>query len=85
MARETAHAFGTPVLKMSDVAGVKDAGDKLFDHYAILIIAAVLVAAGKTMVKSPAVEVLSEPKSRTATAALVSVVLAFELAEGVLL
>ena len=47
--------------------------------------AVVLVAVGKMMVKSPAVEVLSEPKSNTATAAFVSVVFAFELAEGVLL
>jgi hypothetical protein len=47
--------------------------------------AVVLVAVGKMIVKSPSVEVLSEPKSRTATAALVSVVLAFEFAEGVLL
>jgi hypothetical protein len=63
----------------------KHSVDKFFDHYAILIIAVVLVAVGKMMVKSPAVEVLSEPKSRAHTAALVSVVLAFELADGVLL
>lgn len=42
-------------------------------------------AVGKMIVKSPAVEVLSEPKSSTATAAFVSVVFAFELAEGVVL
>jgi len=47
--------------------------------------AVVFVAVGKMIVKSPFVEVLSEPKSSTATAALVSVVFAFELAEGVLL
>ena len=33
------------------------------------MIAVVLVALGKIMVKSPSVEVLSEPKSNTATAA----------------
>jgi len=49
------------------------------------MMAAALVAAGKMMVKSPAVEVLSEPKSRAHTAAFVSVVFAFELAEGVVL
>lgn len=54
-------------------------------HQAIRMMAVVLAAAGKTMVKSPSVEVLSEPKSSTATAALVRVVLAFEFAEGVLL
>lgn len=49
------------------------------------MIAVVLVAVGKMMVKSPSVEVLSEPKSNEATAAFVSVVFAFELAEGVVL
>jgi hypothetical protein len=49
------------------------------------IIAVVLVAVGKIMVKSPSVEDLSEPKSSVATAAFVSVVFAFELAEGVVL
>jgi hypothetical protein len=49
------------------------------------MIAAVLEAVGKIIVKSPAVEVLSEPKSSTATAALVSVVFAVPLAEGVVL
>ncbi len=49
------------------------------------MIAVVLVAVGKMMVKSPSVEVLSEPKSSAHTAAFVSVVFAFELAEGVVL
>jgi hypothetical protein len=47
--------------------------------------AVVFVAVGKMMVKSPSVEVLSDPKSSEHTAALVSVVLAFELADGVVL
>ena len=49
------------------------------------MMAVVLVAVGKMMVKSPAVAVLSEPKSSTATEAFVKAVLAFELAEGVVL
>lgn len=40
---------------------------------------------GKMMVKSPSVDVLSAPKSRTQTAALVKVVLALLFAEGVVL
>ena len=40
---------------------------------------------GKMMVKSPSVEVLSEPKSNTQTEALVRDVLATPLAEGVVL
>ena len=49
------------------------------------MIAVVLVADGKMMVKSPAVDVLSEPKSNAHTAAFVSVVFAVPLAEGVVL
>jgi hypothetical protein len=49
------------------------------------MIAVVFVAVGNTMVKSPSVDVLSEPKSSAHTAAFVNVVLALELAEGVLL
>jgi 3-oxoacyl-[acyl-carrier-protein] synthase III len=47
--------------------------------------AVVLEAAGNAMVKLPAVEVLSEPKSSTATAGLVRVVPALDRAEGVVL
>lgn len=83
--RKGTDAIGGPVLKMGHVAGVKDPADELFDHQAIRMMAVVLVAAGKTIVKSPSVEVLSEPKSSAHTAAFVSVVFAFELADGVLL
>ena len=41
--------------------------------------------AGKIIVKSPAVDVLSLPKSNTQTAALVSATLALSLVEGVVL
>ena len=85
MAREGTDAISGPVLKMSYVTGVKHPADELFDHQAIRMMAVVLVAVGKMIVKSPSVEVLSEPKSSTATAAFVRVVLAFELAEGVVL
>jgi len=53
--------------------------------YAIRMMAVVFAAAGKMIVKSPAVAVLSAPKSRTATAALVRVVFAVPLADGVVL
>ena len=53
--------------------------------YTIRRTAVVFAAAGKMIVRSPAVTVLSAPKSRTATAALVRVVFAVPLADGVVL
>ena len=44
----------------------------LLSPYAILIIAVDAAAAGNTIVKSPAVDVLSPPKSMVATEALVA-------------
>jgi len=44
----------------------------LLSPYAILIIAVDAAAAGNTIVKSPAVDVLSPPKSMQATEALVA-------------
>ena len=49
------------------------------------MMAVVLEAVGKMMVKSPSVEVLSEPKSNEATAALVKVAPELESADGVVL
>jgi hypothetical protein len=45
--------------------------DGYISHYAIRIIALLESAVGNTTVKSPAVDVLSPPKSRTITAGLV--------------
>jgi hypothetical protein len=57
----------------------------MYRPYEIRTIAVVLVAVGNVTVKLLLLETLSAPKSNTITAALVSVVFAVPLAEGVVL
>ena len=83
MLTETSQSAGTvqvpaPVVVMRTVLVA-------IGHYAIRIIAVAAAGAGKMIVKSPAVEVLSDPKSRIAHAGFVRAVLALLCAEGVVL